>query len=59
LWSLKEAGFGYNWCKEAFAWKDLVKHPVRTIACQSINFEEPAWRFTATTIYDKEDSTVQ
>ncbi|MBW0529281.1 hypothetical protein O181_068996 [Austropuccinia psidii MF-1] len=46
------------WCKEALAWKDLVKHPVRTIACQSINLEEPAWRFTATTIYDKEDSTV-
>ncbi|MBW0563901.1 hypothetical protein O181_103616 [Austropuccinia psidii MF-1] len=54
----KELTFGQIWCKEALAWKDVVKHLVRTIACQSIDLEEPAWRFTATTIYDKEDRTV-
>ncbi|MBW0551893.1 hypothetical protein O181_091608 [Austropuccinia psidii MF-1] len=53
------SGFGFKWCKEALAWKDLVKHPVRTIACQSINLEEPSQRLTATTIYDKEDSSVR
>ncbi|MBW0523104.1 hypothetical protein O181_062819 [Austropuccinia psidii MF-1] len=52
------SGFGFKWCKEALAWKDLVKHPLRTIACQSIDLEEPARCFTATTIYDKEDRTV-
>ncbi|MBW0584248.1 hypothetical protein O181_123963 [Austropuccinia psidii MF-1] len=41
-----------------FSWKDLVKHPVCTIACQSINLEEPSRSFTAATIYDEEDSTV-
>ncbi|MBW0565243.1 hypothetical protein O181_104958, partial [Austropuccinia psidii MF-1] len=54
-----DPGFGFKWCKEALTWKDLVKHPVRTIACQSIDLEEPARRFTAATIYDEEDSTVR
>ncbi|MBW0509363.1 hypothetical protein O181_049078 [Austropuccinia psidii MF-1] len=54
-----DPGFGFKWCKEALTWKDLVKHPVRTITCQSIDLEEPAWCFTAATIYDEEDSTVR
>ncbi|MBW0466010.1 hypothetical protein O181_005725 [Austropuccinia psidii MF-1] len=42
-----------------FSWKDLVKNPVCTIACQSIDLEEPTLSFTAATIYDEEDSTVR
>lgn len=54
-----DVGFGFGWCKEAYTWKDLVKHPVRTISCDAVSGKEPARRFNAATIYDQDDPVVR
>ncbi|KAH9459830.1 hypothetical protein Pst134EB_008053 [Puccinia striiformis f. sp. tritici] len=49
----------FNWSERGLGWTDLVKQPVRTITCGAANRQEPSHRFSATTIYDQEDSTVR
>ena len=55
-----DQGFGYQWSNERIFWKDLLKRPTRTIACQGEQGDSsPPFYFQLQSTFDKKDPLAQ
>ena len=49
-----DQGFGYTWAKDRLFWKDLLKRPVRTLACHGEqDTNSPPFYFQMQSVFDK------